>query len=185
MSVQDLLNYIALQGEGFSRSVSEDIDGNVLERLEYLANRAGGAKKVSGSGYQVYPAAAVGVDPSLTSGSWANNSWAQVVASTAAAIYLVGVKFNTASAGTSIFVVEFELDIGTGGAGSETVVSTLPGHVISYTNDRDKGAVYLLPYPVAVASGTRIAVRTRLANATWGPNDVKLLYVNQSDLVAL
>lgn len=44
MSVQDLLNYLAIQdpSSSFTKSVTEDIDGTVLERLEYLCNRAGG-----------------------------------------------------------------------------------------------------------------------------------------------
>lgn len=159
--------------------------GDISQMVKYLIANPGGLKKVSGSGYLCYPSATVGVDPSLSSGAWANNSWAEVVASTGAALYVVGIKFHTESPGSSVFVSEWEMDIGTGGAGAETVVSKVPGHVISYTSDRDKGGCYWLPYPIAVATSTRIAVRTRLYYSGYGPADVKLIYINQSDLVAL
>lgn len=46
MSVQDLLNYLAIQdpASSFTKSVTEDIDGTVLERLEFIANRVGAAQ---------------------------------------------------------------------------------------------------------------------------------------------
>lgn len=181
MSVQDLLNYIALQDEGFSRSVTEDIDGNVLERLEYLANRAGGAKKVSGSGYLVYPSAAGAATVSCPGTLWANGSYTQVVSATAQAIYVVGVLVVPVS--DSAF--EFEMDLAAGGAGSEVVIGTLAFQRRYNTNvGHSDGTVVMLPFPIAIATSTRIAARGRasVASMQWW---VKLIYVNQSDLVAL
>lgn len=174
MSVQDLLNYIALQDEGFSRSVTEDIDGNVLERLEYLANRAGGAKKVQGSGYLAMPANAGVVVLSAGGSAWTKGSYSQITASTSEADYLVGIVLSGANS------ADFEVDIATGGAGSEAVISTIA--FTKYTNVQ--GHVVSLPYPIAVGSGVRIAGRCSCSSAGLSIY-VKLLYIKQSDLVAL
>lgn len=181
MSIFDLENYRALQdpSSAFSKSVTEDIDGTILERLEYIANRVGGSRfRVGGSGYQVYPSAAAGVSPSNAGVAWANGTWSQVVASTAANIFIVGVSF-----GAEASSFEAEIDIGVGAAGAEVSKVTIP-HTQRAVSSAGftVSQVVMLPDPIAVASGTRIAARVRSSSTSNEPELIKVIYVNQSDM---
>lgn len=120
---------------------------------------------------KVYPAAANAAG--YTAGStWANGSWVQIVASTATAIIVLGAAIEHRSNGP-----EFEVDLGTGGAGSETVVTTF--------RDLSGGAFNSSPYwcplqvPLEIATSTRIACRARTANAATPGGTVKLLYMEK------
>lgn len=180
----ELFRAVMDPGSGFSKSVTEDIDGTVLERLEYIANRSslGGGLKVSGSGYLVYPSAASGVDPANAGSAWNNGSYSEVVASTAQANYVFGLAFSVQATNTG--VIEGEIDIATGAGGGEVVVSTVP-YAVDLAISDGFGHIVLLPYPIAVATSTRIAVRQRASSTSIEAQNVKLMYVKQSELVAL
>jgi len=139
------------------------------------AAAGGGMKKVQGSGYRVYPSAADGITPANAGSAWANGAYSQVVASTAAAIYVTHVMFGIDGSSQ-----EVEIDIATGGAGAETVVSTV---CYSIPNTTDVSVVLPLPFVIAIPTSTRIAVRMRESGTTTTVEDVKLMYINQADLV--
>lgn len=137
----------------------------------------GGGMKVSGSGYQVMPSAAAGIDPAVHATAWTSGTYSEVLASTSEADYILGVTYNPVNGST-----EGEIDIATGGAGAETVVSTISGAQGGAFN----AVAVMLPYPIAVATSTRVAVRQRSsANASSHFQNVKLIYCKQSDLVSL
>lgn len=104
---------------------------------------------------QLVPSATLGQSVTPSGTAWASSAWAQLTASTSSAITLAGITVNPGTAN------DFEVDIGTGAAGSETVVATLGGAVRSAV-----GSDYFLPFPIAisnVATSTRVAVRMRKA----------------------
>ena len=97
-----------------------------------------------------------GSSTSLSAGAsaWTDGSYAEIVASTSTDIAIVGaVQFATTNG------ISYEIDLATGGSGSETVVATL--------RDQDGGItdgepfVTWFPAPLSVASGTRLASRLR------------------------
>ena len=142
----------------------------------------GGAMKVSGSGYLVYPSAAAGIDPANSGSAWTSGSYSEVVASTAQANYIVGMAFTVQA--TNAGVIEGEIDIATGGAGAETVVSTYPW-AVDMVDSSGFGFNVTFPHAIAIATTTRIAVRQRSSSTTIEAHNVKLIYVKQSELVAL
>ena len=211
MSVFDLLNYGKLQGGEANGAVASDtgdlaaqlnyiierlkeivgtVDvsptesatGSLAERIAYIQTNSTGARKVSGSGYQVAPSAANGIDPSMAN-SWGAGSWSEIIASTSAAIFIVGftcgMEITSSNTGD-----EFEVDIGTGTAASETRVATFPlaAHAASATVANAPATIYTLPFPIAVATSTRVAVRARRKSNGGSVVSIKLLYVNQSEL---
>lgn len=136
------------------------------------------ALRVTGSGYLVVPSAAPGVDPAAHATAWNSGAYSQISAGIADAIYIVGIKFTSTGA-----AVEAEIDIATGGAGSEVVVGTTASGFI--TGAGTTNPVYF-PYPIAVAASTRLAVRGRSStNGIVAATDVKLIYCKQADLVSI
>ena len=104
------------------------------------------------------PPAAAGVTVTAGSPAWANGTWAQLRAAAGAALVLTGVVL-----GPSANNVEYELDFGTGGAGTETVITTI--RVTS--SNSGCPSFFLLPTPLDnVAASTRLAVRLRSATAS-------------------
>lgn len=132
-----------------------------------------GLPGVSNAGYEVVPSAADGI--AVTPGnSWANGSYVEITSGIGAAIYVVGIVVGPASAAEGI-----EIDIATGGAGGETVISTL-----GYVQNAQTPApgVIMLPATVAVAASTRIAARARRSASTHTIAGLKLIYVRQANL---
>lgn len=102
-----------------------------------------------------HPAAAgASVTPNGT--AWVNSNYSQIVASVPYDINIGQLVITAAEAQS------WEIDIATGGAGSETVISTYAGKVESIAGQ----SVYTLPVPLRVSSGSRIAVRMRKAGIT-------------------
>lgn len=135
---------------------------------------SGGMLKVSGAGYEVTPSAAAGIDLANAGVAWNNGAYSEMEDSTPAAVYLIGFTYN-ASANQ-----EFEVDIATGAAASETVVSTIalsPGAAV--------GETAVFSAVIAVATTTRIAARMRSGSTTATIDNLKLIFVRQSNLVAL
>jgi hypothetical protein len=117
---------------------------------------------------KVAPSAAAGVTVTPSGTAWANSNWAQVIASTPAAIVVAGLVVGGGP------TVEFEFDIGQGAAGSETVVATISGNTESGAS-----SPRWLPLPIPVdniAAGQRVAVRVRKAGTSTTAYTVKLVY---------
>lgn len=111
-------------------------------------------------GYATYPAPYAAY-PTVTSGSGAYGSWVEYTASTATEIAIVGITISGGSSSISSVYVA----IGTGGAGAETVIATIP--LGGATNAELAGAgYYTLPYPVIVAAGTRVALKVASGSTT-------------------
>lgn len=150
-------------------------------RWRLLTPGGAGMNKVTGSGYLVMPAAAGGIDPANSGVAWTSGAWSQVVASTSEDDSIIGYMAATA---LGIFW-EGEIDIGTGGAGSEVVVATIPVENL-YTSNVGYNTVLpaFLPAPIEIPTGTRVAVRVRSSSTTGRPADIKLVYVKKTELVA-
>lgn len=99
---------------------------------------------------------------------WANGNWAQITSGEGHAISVVGIAFANKHDD-----VHVEIDIGIGGAGSETVLTTFR----SVTAARDLGTEWqmFLPNPIAVPPGTRIAARMRKSGTSTTTNGIALL----------
>lgn len=174
--------YLQLIG-GTAPSGSASSTGDISQMIKYLIANAGNGRKVSGSGYLVYPAAAAGIDPANAGSAWANGAWSEVVSSTAQANFIVGLTFTfDASSGT----IEADIAIGTGAAASETEVSAISVALMNVGGvTTESTGVIMFPHAIPVATATRIAVRVRSSNTTLEPNNIRLIYVKQSELVSI
>ena len=105
------------------------------------------------------PPAAAGITATAGSPAWASGAWVQLRAATGAALVLTGVVCGPPSAND----VAYELDLGIGGAGAETVITTLR----IGAGNQSMLALVGLPTPLdAVPAATRLAVRLRCATAS-------------------
>lgn len=103
---------------------------------------------------KVAPSGATGVYVTPSGTAWSNSSWVELTSAVAAASLLTGLIIDNASVS-----VEFEVDIGTGGSGSESVITTFRGATID--NLGNQGPIQL-PIPIDnIANGVRLAVRMR------------------------
>lgn len=148
--------------------------------------------KVTGSGYLVMPAAATGIDPANAGTAWNNGAWSEVVSSTSEARSVIGIIYGWDAQDNNTLVAA-EIDIGTGGSGSETAVTTVPAHKQRSVNGPYGGAVIdgsddhrpvFFPASIEIASGTRVAVRVRSSDTGREPADIRLIYVKGTELVA-
>lgn len=168
--LQDLLDKVV--GTTNIGAVTGDVNGSVAERLQYIVDAAHkGAQKLQGSGTLVMPAAASPVSITDGGGAWANGSYVEIKASTSEADYLLAAVVGGTGGSTG------EVDIATGGAGSETVIATVPSPT---------SGTYLIFFnaPLAVPTATRLAARGR-DGVGGGSPAIRLLYCKQSDMVAL
>lgn len=148
--------------------------------------------KVTGSGYLVMPAAATGIDPANAGTAWNNGAWSELTSSTGEDRSVIGVIYGW-DAQDNNTLVQAEIDIGTGGAGSETAVSTVPAYKqrsmtgsfnsAILTGSDDHTPVFF-PAPIEITSGTRVAVRVRSSDTGLEPADIRLIYVKKTELVA-
>lgn len=101
----------------------------------------------------VYPATnAAGTSIATIGTAWSNTAWSQLTASTATDILMTGIQF--VPGGTA---ADFEIDIGTGSSGSETVIHTIRGRYDSAVGWIQNS----FPMPVKINAGTRVAFRIR------------------------
>jgi hypothetical protein len=107
---------------------------------------------------KVIPSAAAGITVTAGGSVWANGSWAQLRAASGAALVIVGVVFGNPLTGA-----DYELDLGTGGAGSEVVITTLRLTLSS----QGMPSFLMLPTPLDnVAASTRLAARLRCSTVS-------------------
>jgi len=105
--------------------------------------------------------------------SQAYGAYAQVVASTAADIYLIGMAVGSTETRNSMGYAA----VGTGGAGAETVIA----EVAYYLLPEASAAYVRFSAPIPVPSGTRVAVKvTSVSSSASYNHKVSLHYVNQA-----
>lgn len=113
---------------------------------------------------QVAPPGGTGVSVTPSGTAFANSSWVELTASVSAASVLTGIVVTPANVS-----VEFEVDIGTGAAASETPIATYRGATIDNIGGQ---APLVFPIPIDnIASGARLSVRIRksgTSTSAWG-----------------
>lgn len=116
------------------------------------------AAKWSTTRQKSLPAAANGATVTPSGTAWVSGAWA-TIGTPAADSILTGVTYRTLNDGYQ----EFEIDIGVGGAGSETVVATINGYFRAISGCSNDGMFFRFPIPIdALVSGVRVAARIRL-----------------------
>lgn len=127
------------------------------------------------SPYNYVPFGADGVSVTPNASPWANSALFELTSGLVDESAILGVAPHT---GLGIDV-EWEIDLGTGSAGSEVVITTLrsdAGRIMGYKNR-------YLPRPFPVAPNTRIACRLRKSDTTVTAVPVHLLYLGDVDLL--
>ena len=147
---------------------------------------ASGAMKVQAPGYFMIPTGPA-LGTTITSSASANTygSYAQMIASTSAALYIVGFTVDTLPTGQNLDYAQFV--IATGGAGSESAVGEVkftPATLASSSIAAPQSP-YIFPFPIPVATSTRIAVKVADDIASALTYNVTLQCVAQSDLIAI
>lgn len=126
--------------------------------------------KSNTAGQILLPSMSSPASATTSSTSVAFGAWAEVTSATAAEYYVTGVlAFADAADATASVYAPLYVDIGMGGAGSETSLSVVPvGSSIGRFNTTSPkfapGGHQLLDAPIRVAAGSRLAVRTALAS---------------------
>lgn len=110
-------------------------------------------------------------------------SWVEMIASTAAALYIVGIVWDAES--SAITPNYLQIDIGTGAAGAEISVGEWRFGVTGASVTDVTGAqVCIFPFPIPVAISTRIALRAASDTGDTGYG-YTLICINQADLVSI
>jgi hypothetical protein len=118
--------------------------------------------RVTSVALEVFPS---GSTPStVTAGAlWVSGSWVQVIASAAANLHVAGLALG------ALTTSQFEVDIGIGALGVETVLHTVR-HTLGNSGSESNVEFAMLPIPVGgITSGDRVVVRVRssVASATY------------------
>jgi len=104
------------------------------------------------------PPAAASVTVTAGSPAWAGGAWVQLRAASGAALVITGLVAGNPSSSE-----EMELDLGTGGAGSEVIITTLR----LFSSTQGFPSHLMLPNPLDnIAASTRVAARLRSATAS-------------------
>lgn len=108
---------------------------------------------------KIAPSAAGAVAVTAGGSAWTNGAWVQLLAATSASAVLLGINAISSGSGNR----EYEVEIGTGGAGAEITFATLAFHHGNISGPN----VWLFPIPISgIANGARIAARIRCATAS-------------------
>lgn len=144
----------------------------------------GGSMKTSGGGYYLIPAGpAVGTGVSSSASANTYGSWTELRAASGNALYVVGIDVQPANDGGLDYI---QIDIGTGGAGSETSVGESKLIVRLHTASSQWGTYRIeFPFPIPVAASTRIACRTADDVASGLSHVLTLHVIDQADLVSI
>src|SRR5262245_30517634 len=135
----------------------------------YLTKPLTGAGKIQTTAnvLKTAPSAATAISLTANGTAWNNGNYAEILSSTSSAIILVGIACCTANAG------EYEIDIATGTAGNEVVVTTIPRRMTSTAEF--VGYVPLWLPLDNIGNGVRVAARCR-SSVSSGVCTVKLAY---------
>ncbi len=122
----------------------------------------------------VVPSAATAPNVTPSGTSFNNSAWVQLTAASDTDWLITGLSVET----FGVTGVDFEVDIGVGGAGSEVVKTTFKGWI----GDGNVSYCFLPSFiPVdAIASGSRVAVRMRKAGTSTAVWTFALAYVKKS-----
>ena len=104
--------------------------------------------------YKTAPPAATSVTITPNGSAWANSAYGQLVASTTNSILVNGIAVTVNS---SAAPADYEIDLATGAAASETVVTTFRSHL---ETTAQPNFLRLNP-PLSINTGQRVAVRMR------------------------
>jgi hypothetical protein len=138
--------------------------------LQYYENTD--SDNVTTSQMACLPSAAAGASVTPNASAWANSSWVQLTSGIGHEISLAGITFTYQT------FCELEIELGTGGSGSETVITTVktrPGNT--------KGAIpsfINLPAVFPVAASTRIAVRVRKSDTNTNAYSIAVNYYDNT-----
>jgi hypothetical protein len=112
---------------------------------------------------KVAPPAAAGATLTTAASAWTSGAWVELLSATSAAAHLLGIYQNTSATGA----VQYEVDIGVGASGSESVLSTFRINCGSF-GIAQTGTIWM---PIAVSgigNGDRISARARCSQAGGG-----------------
>lgn len=110
------------------------------------------------------PSGAAGVSVTPNASSGVNSSWVEIEASTSAAWVLAGIDVRGKVSGGVFYEAYYEVDIGVGAAGSETVICTMPG--LNGGGSTCHGDA-VIPIPIdLIPSSSRVSCRLRRWNET-------------------
>ena len=136
-------------------------------------------KKTSSGGYFLIPSGpAAGVTVASSTSANTYGSWVELEDSTSAAIFIVGYIMRDSSFGADYA----QLDLGTGAEAAESSIGE------SYQPAGTAADLFrseYFPFPIPVATSTRIAARTADNTTTAEGITVSLICINQADLVDL
>ncbi len=127
-------------------------------------------QRTSNSG-SVYPHAAAGVSVTPNGTAWNDSGWTQLVASTSTNVIVTDIQMLLGG-GTPRGI---EIDLGTGAASSESVITTARTHYGGPAHSQVQSIDFT--YPVYVPSGSRLAVRMRAAGTNTTAFGFKVNYV--------
>lgn len=140
-----------------------------------------GLKTASGGYFLIPTGPAVGTTVAQSISANTYGSWVEMIASTEAAIYVVGISLKPDGQAGDTY---YQVDVGTGAAAAETSVGEAKfsglSTVVGYTPYE-----FMFPFPIPVATATRIACRTASNNAAANSHRVSLICINQADLVSM
>lgn len=144
----------------------------------------GGGLKTSGGGYYLIPAGpSIGTSVSSSASANTYGSWTEMRAASGNALYIVGIDVKPADDSSLDYI---QIDIGTGGAGSETSVGEAKTIARLHTIGSQWGTYKIeLPYPIPVAASTRIACRTADDVASALSHALTLHVIDQADVVSI
>jgi hypothetical protein len=131
---------------------------------------------IESSVQKTLPSAADGISVTPNSLAWVSSGWSELSAGLGAAIIILGICVNPGDTSG----LEFEVDIGKGASGSETVVTTFRGLACKQGSANVQTFNSPSPIPIDnVATSTRIAVRMRKQGTSTTAWTVTLLYLEK------
>jgi hypothetical protein len=107
------------------------------------------------------PSSQTGVAVTANPTPWANSTWSTLTPAAVANYQLTGITYVFKAGSPS--AQEAEIEIGTGPIGAETVLTTVRVTIVADPYISGTG-YFSLPYPTAIPSGARVAVRLRTAD---------------------
>ncbi len=137
----------------------------------YLQKPIVGDLQVSSQPMKCSAPAAVATTLPTNTTSWANGTYATLIASTAAALVIVGAVIPVTG-------TDYEIDIAVGAAASEVVITTLRG----FDGTSLAGGPCWLPFESPldnIATGVRVAGRWRKSGTGAGTGLLKLVYLEK------
>jgi len=188
---------------GTSFILSGDVDRTTVagDVLEFVSEGSGnwrelrlnnGGRKTAGAGYfQIPTAPAVGTNVTQSASANTYGSVAELIASTSAAIYVVGVQVGIPSTYTpnvgAYIVVSLSTGAGAGTGIGEALFQPTHNPNAGGTSSATFSSIppYIFPYPIPVATATRIAAKVASEHASANVFTVALVCINQTNLVSM